>query len=125
MLVGWIGGNMSVGYSSLNYLYTFCGNNYKHKKIFKSTDSIQEIVAKKTKIKPSFLKLLSSEDLQYIIDFLLDDEEQLEIFVQGVIRKLRNRYKKRLLQRLDDEELEQKLNSCYLNLAKRGEFTVA
>ena len=95
---------MNIGYSNLNYLYTSYGNKYTHKKNFKSTNSIKEILAKKTKIKPSFLKLLSSKDLQYIMDFLLDDEEQLEIFLQFIIKRLRNRHKKFLLQWLEEEE---------------------
>jgi hypothetical protein len=101
---------MSFKHCYLNYLYAYYINNFKNKnkKKINNTNSVKEILVNKTKMKPWFFKLLSSVELQYIVDFLLDDEEQLEIFLKILMRRLRRRYKKFLLQILE-EELEQEL----------------
>ena len=79
---------MSFKHGYLNHLCAYYINSFKNKnknknkKKINNTNSVKEILVNKTKLKPWFFKLLSSVELQYIVDFLLDDEEQLEIFLK-------------------------------------------
>lgn len=74
-------------------------SSHKHR----TMNSILCELSQKVKLSPALLKLLSQEDLDHIIDFLLDDEDLLIAFLKKLEKKAFSlRYKKFLLHKFLD-----------------------
>lgn len=94
-----------------SYLKNLCFV-YKYKKSFNNINLykqlrklLREFFASKfptQKADIKFIDQLSSAEMQYILDFLLYDEEKLALFLQNIIKHRKFRIRKKLLRLLND-----------------------
>lgn len=98
----------------VSYLKNICFL-YKHKKNLNNINLYKQLKkllrdffaskfpSKKADIK--FIDQLSSAELQYILDFLLYDEEKLALFLQKIIKHRKFCVRKKLLRLINDSQL--------------------
>lgn len=94
-----------------SYLKTLCFL-YKYKKNLNNINLYKQLKKllrdffaskfPKQKADIKFIDQLSSAELQYILEFLLYDEEKLALFLQNIIRHRKLRIRKKLLRCMDN-----------------------